>query len=128
MQEKYAAVEAAEQDSESYRLEDADIALVAYGISARIAQGAVDAARAEGFKAGLFRPKTLYPFPKDALNAFVNRGGKQLISVEMSNGQMRDDLKLAIECRCPVHLACRLGGNLITQEAVLAKIRAAVGS
>ena len=128
LQEKYAAVEAAEQDSESYRLEDADIALVAYGISARIAQGAVDAARAEGFKAGLFRPKTLYPFPKDALNAFVNRGGKQLISVEMSNGQMRDDLKLAIECRCPVHLACRLGGNLITQEAVLAKIRAAVGS
>jgi len=128
LQEKYAAVEAAEQDSESYRLEDADIALVAYGISARIAQGAVDAARAEGFKAGLFRPKTLYPFPKDALNAFVNRGGKQLISVEMSNGQMRDDLKLAIECRCPVHLACRLGGNLITQEAVLAKIRAAAGS
>jgi len=128
LQEKYAAVEAAEQDSESYRLEDADIALVAYGISARIAQGAMDAARAEGFKAGLFRPKTLYPFPKDALNAFVNRGGKQLISVEMSNGQMRDDLKLAIECRCPVHLACRLGGNLITQEAVLAKIRAAVGS
>jgi 2-oxoisovalerate ferredoxin oxidoreductase alpha subunit len=128
LQEKYAAVEAAEQDSESYRLEDADIALVAYGISARIAQGAVDAARAEGFKAGLFRPKTLYPFPKDALNAFVNRGGKQVISVEMSNGQMRDDLKLAIECRCPVQLACRLGGNLITQEAVLAKIRAAVGS
>jgi len=128
LQEKYAAVEAAEQDSESYRLEDADIALVAYGISARIAQGAMDAARAEGFKAGLFRPKTLYPFPKDALNAFVNRGGKQLISVEMSNGQMRDDLKLAIECRCPVHLACRLGGNLITQEAVLAKIRAAAGS
>lgn len=124
LQEKYAAVEAAEQDSEGYRLEDADLALVAYGISARIAQGAVDAARAEGFKVGLFRPKTLYPFPKDALNAFVNRGGKQLISVEMSNGQMRDDIKLAIECRCPVHLAQRLGGNLITQDQVLARIRA----
>ena len=125
LQEKYAAVEAAEQDSESYRMDDADVALVAYGISARIAQGAVDAARAEGIRAGLFRPKTLYPFPKDALNAFVARGGKQLISVEMSNGQMRDDIKLAIECRCPVHLANRLGGNLLTQDRVLAKIREA---
>lgn len=123
LQEKYAAVEAAEQDSESYRMEDADVALVAYGISARISQGAVDAARAAGIRAGLFRPKTLYPFPKDALNAFVAKGGKQLISVEMSNGQMRDDIKLAVECRCPVHLANRLGGNLVTQEQVLAKIR-----
>lgn len=125
LQEKYAAVEAAEQAHEAYRMEDADIGLVAYGISARIAQGAVDAARAEGIRAGLFRPQTLYPFPKDALNAFVAKGGKQLISVELSNGQMRDDLKLAIECRCPVHLANRLGGNLITQDEILAKVRAA---
>ncbi len=125
LQEKYAAVEAAEQDSEDYRMEDADIGLVAYGISARIAQGAVDAARAEGIRAGLFRPKTLYPFPKDALNAFVAKGGKQLVSVEMSNGQMRDDIKLAVECRCPVHLANRLGGNLITRDEVLAKVREA---
>ena len=123
LQEKYAAVEAAEQDFEEYRMEDADLALVAYGISSRIAQGAVDVARAEGIRVGLFRPKTLYPFPKDALNAFVAKGGKRLISVEMSNGQMRDDIKLAIECRCPVHLVNRLGGNLITQDQVLAKIR-----
>ena len=124
LQAKYAAVAAAEQASESYRMDDADVALVAYGISARIAQGAVDAARKEGLKAGLFRPKTLFPFPKDALNAFVARGGKQLICVEMSNGQMRDDVKLAIECRCPVHLVYRLGGNLMTREEILAKIRA----
>ena len=123
LQAKYAAVEAAEQDSESCRMDDADVALVAYGISARIAQGAVDAARKEGLKVGLFRPKTLYPFPKDALNAFVGRGGKQLICVEMSNGQMRDDVKLAIECRCPVHLVNRLGGNLVTRDEILAKIR-----
>lgn len=123
LQDKYAAVEAAEQDSESYRMEDAEVALVAYGISARIAQGAVDAARAEGIRAGLFRPKTLYPFPKDALNAFAGQGGKQLICVEMSNGQMRDDVKLAIECRCPVHLVNRLGGNLVTEDGVLARIR-----
>jgi len=123
LQAKYAAVAAAEQAHEGYRLDDADVALVAYGISARIAQGAVDAARAEGLKVGLFRPKTLFPFPQDALNAFVGQGGKQLICVEMSNGQMRDDVKLAIECRCPVHLVNRLGGNLVTPEAILAKIR-----
>ena len=123
LQEKYAAVEAAEQDFEAYRLEDADVALVAYGITARIAQGAVDAARKEGLKAGLFRPKTLYPFPKDALNEFVARGNKQLVCVEMSNGQMRDDVKLAVECRCPVHLVNRLGGNVVEQEQVLASVR-----
>ena len=124
LQEKYAAVEAAEQDFEAYRLDDADIGLVAYGIIARIAQGAVDAARAQGLKVGLLRPKTLYPFPVDAVRAFVARGGKQLVSVEMSNGQMRDDLKLAVECRCPVHLLNRLGGHVVEQDQVLAKIRA----
>lgn len=123
LQEKYARVMAEEQASEGYQLEDAEIALVAYGISARIAHGAVDAARAEGLKVGLFRPKTLFPFPTDALNAFVKQGGKQLISVEMSNGQMRDDIQLFTECRCPVHLVSRIGGNILTHDQVLAKIR-----
>ena len=124
LQDKYAAVEAAEARHEAYLLEDADIALVAYGISARIALGAVDAARAEGLRVGLFRPQTLYPFPAAALQEFVARGGKQLISVEMSNGQMRDDIKLAIECRCPVHLVSRLGGNLVTATEILERVRA----
>jgi len=128
LQDKYAAVAAAEQDSESYRMEDAEIALVAFGIISRLAQGAVDAARAEGIKVGLFRPKTLFPFPKDALNAFVDRGGKQLISAEMSNGQMRDDIKLAVDCRCPVHLVSRLGGHLVTQDEILAKVRELAGA
>jgi len=122
LQEKYAAVEASEQDSESYRMEDAEIALVAYGIISRLAHGAVDAARAEGLKVGLFRPKTLYPFPKDALNEFAARGGGQLISVEMSNGQMRDDIRLALNCQCPVHLVSRMGGHLIGQDQILARI------
>jgi 2-oxoisovalerate ferredoxin oxidoreductase alpha subunit len=123
LQEKYAAVEAAEQDFESYRMEDADIALVAYGIISRIAHGAVEAARAAGLKVGLFRPKTLFPFPKTALNAFVAQGGKQLVSVEMSNGQMRDDIQLAIECRCPVHLVNRMGGHVVEQNQVLTMVR-----
>jgi 2-oxoisovalerate ferredoxin oxidoreductase alpha subunit len=65
LQEKYAALEAAEQDCETYRLEDADIALVAYGIIARIAQGAVDAARREGLRVGLLRPKAALSVPQD---------------------------------------------------------------
>lgn len=123
LQEKYAAVETAEQDSEAYRLEDADVALVAYGIISRIAQGAVDVARKEGLRVGLFRPKTLYPFPVDALRAFVAKGGKQLVCVEMSNGQMRDDVKLAIDCRCPVHLVNRLGGHVVEQGQILDQLR-----
>jgi 2-oxoisovalerate ferredoxin oxidoreductase alpha subunit len=123
LQEKYAAVEAAEQDFEAYRLEDADIALVSYGIVSRIALGAVDVARKEGLKVGLLRPKTLYPFPKDALLAFASQPGKQIVSVELSNGQMRDDIQLTVGCRCPVHLLNRMGGHVVEQDQVLAKIR-----
>lgn len=123
LQKKYEMIEAEEQDSEEYLLADADVGLVAYGICARIAQGAVDAARAEGLKVGLLRPKTLFPFPKDALKAFVERGNKQLVCVEMSNGQMRDDVKLAIDCACPVHLVNRMGGNLVTQEQIMNQLR-----
>ena len=123
LQEKYAALEAAEQDSEAYRLEDADIALVAYGIVSRIAQGAVDAARKEGLRVGLLRPKMLYPFPQAALLDFASRPGRQIVSVELSNGQMRDDIRLTVGCRCPVHLLNRLGGHVVEQEQVLAKVR-----
>lgn len=123
LQKKYAAIEASEQDSDSYRIEDADIAIVAFGIISRLAHGAVDAARAEGIKVGLFRPKTLFPFPKDALNAYVDQGGKQLVSVEMSNGQMRDDIQLAVESKCPVHLVSRMGGHLVSQDEILTVLR-----
>ena len=72
---------------------------------------------------GLFRPKTLYPFPKDALLAFASQPNKQIISVELSNGQMRDDILLTVAGRCPVHLLNRLGGHVVEQDQVLAKIR-----
>jgi 2-oxoisovalerate ferredoxin oxidoreductase alpha subunit len=123
LQEKYAALEAAEQDCETYRLDDADIALVAYGIVSRIAQGAVDAARREGLRVGLLRPRLLYPFPKTAILEFAARGQKQIISVELSNGQMRDDIQLTVGCRSPVHLLNRMGGHVVEQEQILAKVR-----
>lgn len=123
LQEKYRVIEESEHRHETYRTEDADIVLVAYGISSRIAKSAVDQARAEGIRVGLFRPISLFPWPNEALREIARARDIKLISVEMSNGQMRDDIKLAIDCSRPVHLVSRLGGNLMTMDQVLASIR-----
>ena len=121
LQEKYERIKESEVAWEGYRLEDASVVLVSYGISSRIARSAVDAARKEGIKAGLFRPITLFPFPEKAMRALAERGCK-FISVEMSDGQMREDIRLATGCM-PVELVCRYGGNLIGMDSVLEKIR-----
>jgi len=121
LQEKYRQVEENEVLWDGYRLEDADVVLVSYGISSRIARSAVDSARKEGIRAGLFRPITLYPFPTGEIAKLADRGCK-FISVEMSNGQMRDDIRLASGCR-PVELVCRYGGNLINIDEIMDKIR-----
>ncbi|WP_348304816.1 3-methyl-2-oxobutanoate dehydrogenase subunit VorB [Methanothrix sp.] len=121
LQEKYRRVEENEVLWDGYRLEDADVVLVSYGISSRIARSTVDRARKEGIRAGLFRPITLYPFPTGEIAKLADRGCK-FISVEMSNGQMRDDIRLASGCR-PVELVCRYGGNLINIDEIMEKIR-----
>ena len=121
LQEKYRQVEENEVLWDGYRLEDADVVLVSYGISSRIARSAVDSARKEGIRAGLFRPITLYPFPTEQIAKLADRGCK-FISVEMSNGQMRDDIRLASGCR-PVELVCRYGGNLINIDEIMNKNR-----
>jgi 2-oxoisovalerate ferredoxin oxidoreductase alpha subunit len=102
---------------------DANIILVSYGISSRICKSAVDQARKEGIKVGLFRPKTLFPFPKEELKAIADSRECTFVSVEMSNGQMLEDIKLAIECSRPTDLLYRMGGNLITMDQVLDSIR-----
>lgn len=121
LQAKYDRIQESEVEREEYRTEDADVILVSYGISSRIANSAVDAARKEGIKAGLFRPITLFPFPWDELKALADRGCS-FISVEMSNGQMRDDIRLATGCK-DVALVSRYGGNLIERDQILDKIR-----
>ena len=121
LQEKYRQVKENEVLWDGYRLEDANVVLVSYGISSRIARSAVDSARKEGIRAGLFRPITLYPFPTGEIAKLADRGCK-FISVEMSNGQMRDDIRLASGCR-PVELVCRYGGNLINIDEIMNKIR-----
>ncbi|VVB69208.1 Ketoisovalerate oxidoreductase subunit VorB [uncultured archaeon] len=121
LQEKFQRIIQNETAFEGYRLDDAEIVLVSYGISSRIARSAVDDARAEGIKAGLFRPTTLFPFPEKEIRALAKEGCK-FISVEMSNGQMREDVRLASGGQ-PVELVCRFGGNLIQLDHVMEKIR-----
>ncbi len=125
LQKKYAAM-AAEADWEEYRLEDADVVVAAYGCTSRIAKSCIDAARQEGVKAGMMRLKTLFPFPAEPLKKLAARGNKPaFVAAEMSNGQMIDDLRLAIECRRPVVLANRMGGNIITNDVIVQGIREA---
>ncbi|MFA0821875.1 MAG: 3-methyl-2-oxobutanoate dehydrogenase subunit VorB [Methanomethylovorans sp.] len=122
LQKKYELIEEQEVDYEEYMMEDADIILVSYGISSRICRSAVEQARKKGIKVGLFRPITLFPFPKKELLAIAQTRDCTFICVEMSNGQMKEDVLLATKCMRPVELVNRLGGNLITFDQVMQKI------
>lgn len=122
LQEKYELIKSEEVDFEEYQMEDAEIILVAYGISSRIARSAVEQVRDEGIKAGLFRPKTIFPFPEERLKEYAQKRDCKFISVEMSNGQMREDIVLSIGCSRPVELVNRMGGNIMDAESIIHKI------
>ncbi|MBI5680365.1 MAG: 3-methyl-2-oxobutanoate dehydrogenase subunit VorB [Methanobacterium sp.] len=126
VQEKYDKINETEVDYEEYLIKDAEIVLVSYGISSRTARSAVDAARSEGIKVGLFRPKTLFPFPQKELKRISDTKNPKFISVEMSNGQMLEDIKMAIECK-NVELVNRMGGNIIELNDLMDKIRKVAG-
>jgi 2-oxoglutarate ferredoxin oxidoreductase subunit alpha len=118
---KYAQIEEGEVRSESYKMEGAEIVLVAYGACARVSKNVVDEARAKGIKAGLIRPISLWPFPK-AVMMEAAKNAKAFLSVEMSMGQMIDDVRLSIECSRPVYFVGRTGGLIPSPEEVLAKV------
>lgn len=118
---RYDKIMADEPRSESYLAEDADVIVVAYGACSRIAKNAINEARAKGIRVGLIRPITLWPFPKKALAAAADRA-KAFISVEMSMGQMIEDVELATRCRRPVYLCSRTGGMVPTPDEILACI------
>ncbi|MBR5364641.1 MAG: 3-methyl-2-oxobutanoate dehydrogenase subunit VorB [Clostridia bacterium] len=120
--ERYAKVEADEVRYEEYMTDDADIILVAFGITARIAKSAIADTRKEGIKAGLLRPITLWPFPKKKLGELADTA-KVFLSVEMSMGQMVDDVRLAVNGKRPVHFFGRTGGIIPSVEEVAAEIR-----
>ena len=103
-------------------MDDAEYCVVAFGIAARVAKNAVVAARKEGIKVGLIRPITLWPFPKAPLLAAADKV-KGFISVELSMGQMIEDIRLATQCKKPVGLCCRCGGMIPSPDQVLESIK-----
>ncbi|MDI6814172.1 MAG: 3-methyl-2-oxobutanoate dehydrogenase subunit VorB [Desulfitobacteriaceae bacterium] len=122
LQAKYDQMIREETMAESYQTDDAEIVVVGYGSSARVAKAAVDQARAEGIKAGLFRPITLFPFPKKEIEQAC-RQAKNVLTVEMSMGQMVEDVRYNLEFRVPVHFYGRVGGMVPTTRAVLTEIK-----
>ena len=123
---RYAVVEENEVRYEAYRMDDAEICVVAFGIAARVSKNAVDAARQKGVRVGLIRPITLWPFPKKPLLAAAEHV-HTFLSVELSMGQMREDVELAIRCKRPVQLVNRTGGMIPSPEQVLSAIEHAAG-
>ena len=125
IQEKYAEIERNEVLYDEYKTEDAEIVLVSYGTSSRLSRTAVDVAREKGIKLGLLRPVTLFPFPKMKIKELADKG-VQFVSVEMSNGQLREDVKAAAGYD-EVHLVNRMGGKLIELKDILNEIYDMVG-
>ncbi len=120
---KYRVAEQLEPRHELYLAEDAEVLLVGYGIVSRVLRSAVEHARSSGLKVGLFRPITLWPFPKEALAEAARKvHGVQV--VELSNGQMAEDVRLAIGGQVPVGLYTRVGGNVPSVEEIQEQVLA----
>ena len=118
LQNKYEQMEKEDLRYEKILCDDAEYLIVAYGSSARISQKAVELARKKGIKAGLLRPITLFPFPKQALFELADQV-KGILSVELNAGQMVEDVKLSVEHKVPVEHFGRTGGIIHTPEEVL---------
>ena len=119
LEAKYKEAERHEARFESWRLDDAEFVLVGYGIVGRVLKAVVEQARQRGIRAGLLRPITLFPFPGAAIRDLAPRV-KGFAVVEMSTGQLVDDVRLALEGRRPVEFYSRVGGNVPGAEEVLA--------
>ncbi len=120
--ERYKTIEENECMYEEYMMEDAEICVTAFGIAARVSKNAINEARKQGIKVGLIRPITLWPFPTAPYKKAADKV-KEVISVELSMGQMIEDVRLATECKVPVTLCNRVGGMIPSPEQVLEAIK-----
>lgn len=116
---KYKEIEAKECRFEAYKAQDAEIIIAAYGTPARIAASAVDALRRQGIRAGLFRPITLWPFPEEALSEMIRGDVKCVLTVEMSHGQMLDDIRIAVNGKVRTGFYGRSGGGIPSTQEVI---------
>ena len=122
---KYDEIQQNEVKYEAENTEDAEVLVVAYGTTARIVKAAVKKARENGIKAGLIRPITLWPFPSEVISETAKKV-KSILTVEMSMGQMVEDVKLAANGACPVHFYGRTGGVVPDPDAIFEEIRRCV--
>ncbi len=122
----YQSIKETEVKYETENIEDADIIMVAYGTIGRIVKNAMKKAREEGIKVGLIRPITLWPFPEKVINEAADKA-KAFISVEMSTGQMVEDVKLAVNGKAKVDFYGRTGGVIPSPDEILAKIKEVAG-
>ncbi len=122
LKSKYEQIEKNEVLCEQYEVDDADIVVVAYGVAARIVRGAVTRAREEGIKVGWIRPITLWPFPTEQISRAADEF-RIFLTVEMSTGQMVEDVKLAVAGKVPVVFYGRPGGGVPNVDEILDKIK-----
>lgn len=120
--ERYKQIEENEVRYESYMMDDAEYCIVAYGIASRVSKNAITELRKQGIKAGLIRPITVWPFPKAPILEAADRV-KGFVSVELSMGQMIEDIRLAEECKKPVVLCNRAGGMIPTPEEIIETVK-----
>ena len=124
LQKKFKVMEENEVRYEEYRLDDAEIIITAYGLSSRVCKKTVDIGREEGLKIGLLRPISLWPFPKEKiLELALREHVKFFTSIEMSAGQMVEDVQLNVFGKKPVYFYGRMGGIVPTPDEVLDKIK-----
>ncbi|MCF8009383.1 MAG: 3-methyl-2-oxobutanoate dehydrogenase subunit beta, partial [Halanaerobiales bacterium] len=119
---KYDKMKEKEVRYEKINTEDADIIIVAYGTTARIASSAIEQARKEGYKVGMIRPITLFPFPTEVISEAADKADN-FLAVEMSTGQMVEDVRLAVNGKRPVHFYGRTGGVVPAPEEIVDKIK-----
>lgn len=123
LQSRYREIEKNEVRYEEISCDDAEYLVVAFGTTARVCQKTVEMARAEGIKAGLLRPITLFPFPVDAISKHAAHM-KGILTVEMNAGQMVEDVRLAVNGRVPVEFYGRMGGIVPSPDEVLEALKA----
>jgi len=126
--EKYKEIEKNEVRFEEYNLDGAELVFAAYGTTSRIVKNAINALAKEGIKAGLIRPISLWPFPYKAYEEAADKAGvKAFLSVEMSMGQMVEDVRLAVKGKKPVHFYGRTGGMVPTPKAIVEEAKKILG-
>jgi pyruvate/2-oxoacid:ferredoxin oxidoreductase alpha subunit len=122
LEAKYRLAEQHEVRAEEYQTDNAEIVLVGYGIVARILKAVTAEARSEGLNVGVLRPITLYPFPKLHFQRLAQKA-RVFVVVEMSNGQLIEDVRLALNGSRPVEFLSRVGGNVPSHDEVLRFVR-----